>query len=102
MDLSDSPAAPTIPHGHRVGSRTHRLGSPVLRPISCADMPSPIPRWDRRWDQVAPLEPATAAFPVKRTGRLPHPLVFEACSAFTHVTACLLAESPSDSFHQRL
>ena len=29
--------------------------------------------------------------------------LFEACSAFTHVTACMIAESPiSDPFHQRL
>ncbi len=28
--------------------------------------------------------------------------VFGACSAFTHVTACTLAKSPSDSIHQRL
>jgi hypothetical protein len=28
--------------------------------------------------------------------------LFEACSAFTHVTACTLARSPSDSLHQRL
>jgi hypothetical protein len=28
--------------------------------------------------------------------------LFEACSAFTHVTACTLAKSPSDSLHQRL
>jgi hypothetical protein len=27
---------------------------------------------------------------------------FEACSAFTHVTACTLAESPSDPFHRKL
>jgi hypothetical protein len=27
---------------------------------------------------------------------------FEAYSAFTHVTACLLAESPSDPLHRRL
>ena len=27
---------------------------------------------------------------------------FGACSAFTHVTACTLAKSPSDSLHQRL
>jgi len=27
---------------------------------------------------------------------------FGACSAFTHVTACMLAKSPSDSLHQRL
>src|SRR5260370_14039653 len=28
--------------------------------------------------------------------------VFGACSAFTKVTACTLAKSPSDSLHQRL
>ena len=28
--------------------------------------------------------------------------LFEACSAFTHVTACTLARSPSDPLHQRL
>src|SRR6266481_4885950 len=28
--------------------------------------------------------------------------VFGVCSAFTHVTACTLAKSPSDSLHQRL
>jgi hypothetical protein len=28
--------------------------------------------------------------------------LFEACSAFIHVTACTLAKSPSDSLHQRL
>jgi hypothetical protein len=27
---------------------------------------------------------------------------FGACSAFTHVTACMLAESPSDPFHRKL
>jgi hypothetical protein len=27
---------------------------------------------------------------------------FEACSAFTHVTACMLAKSPSDPLHRRL
>src|ERR1035437_6724935 len=27
---------------------------------------------------------------------------FEACSAFTHVTACTLAESPSDPLHRKL
>ncbi|MGA8313163.1 MAG: hypothetical protein WB755_24270, partial [Terriglobales bacterium] len=27
---------------------------------------------------------------------------FEACSAFTHVTACTLAESPCDPLHRKL
>ncbi len=34
-----------------------------------------------------------AAFPAW-TGSAPASIRFEACSAFTHVTACLLAESP--------
>jgi len=33
----------------------------------------------------------TAAFPVTMAGRLPRQDIFEACSAFTHVTACLFA-----------
>src|SRR5260221_10717174 len=44
-----------------------------------------------------------------RTGPSPKPgrvgsciSLFEACSAFTLVTACTLAKSPSDSLHQRL
>jgi hypothetical protein len=51
---------------------------------------------------VAPLESATAAFPVARPvgSRI---TFFEACSAFTHVTACMFARSPeSDLFHRRL
>ena len=35
----------------------------------------------------------TSAFPESQTGRL-HVTVFEACSAFTHVTACMFAKSP--------
>jgi hypothetical protein len=34
-------------------------------------MPSPLPRWDRQRDRVAPRMLATAAFPAQRTGRLP-------------------------------
>ena len=57
-------------------------------------MPSPLPRRDRSWDRFVPLKATTAAFPEIMTGRLPHLWSFEACSAFTHVTACLLAKSP--------
>ena len=34
--------------------------------------------------------------------RLVGNVLFEDCSAFTHVTACTLAKSPSDPLHQRL
>ena len=40
------------------------------------------------------LPHSTTAFPGKLTGRLPHFVSFEACSAFTHVSACMLAGSP--------
>jgi hypothetical protein len=43
---------------------------------------------------VSLLPHSTAAFPGKLTGRLPHLVSFEACSAFTHVSACMLAGSP--------
>jgi len=39
--------------------------------------------------------------PVKKSGRLLQSF-FWACSAFTHVMACTLAESPSDPLHRRL
>ena len=32
----------------------------------------------------------------------PHITLFEACSAFTHVAACILAKSPSDPLHRGL
>jgi AraC-like DNA-binding protein len=51
---------------------------------------------------VRSSSPSTAAFPVKKSGRLPCNCFFGACLAFTHVTACTLAESPSDPFHRKL
>ena len=54
-----------------------RVGLPVLPRVSSAGMLSPIPRWDRWVESFArrishPLhDPATAAFPVRRAGRLP-------------------------------
>src|SRR5262249_38277405 len=65
------PAARPVPRGHPVGSRIHRRGSPVLRRLPDADMPSPLPRWDRRRDRVAPRSATAAAFPVSMAGRLP-------------------------------
>ena len=42
-------------------------------------------------------------FGLPRTGRVGSCItLFEACSAFTHVTACTLAKSPSDPLHRRL
>ncbi len=47
------------------------------------------------------LPQGLAAFPMLKLGRL-RITVFEACSTFTRVTACILAESPSDPLHRRL
>jgi hypothetical protein len=43
----------------------------------------------------------TAAFPATMPGRLPQQDTFEACSAFTHVTACLFAEPLERPFSSR-
>ena len=87
----------------RPAGRRHRDGSPVLRLFSCADMSSPLPRWIRESPAVPPYSgPGVGA---QGSRRRPSPLhrgvgiherCFGACSAFTRVTTCLLAESPSD------
>ena len=77
MSLSDSPRGPACPSrasGWKpcFAARFHRLGSPVLRRSSCSDMPSSLPRWDRRRLCCSPVSSATAAFPIPLLGRLPH------------------------------
>jgi hypothetical protein len=42
--------------------------------------------------------PTTTAFPLTQEGQLPPQVIFEACSAFTHVSACLFARSPTVTF----
>src|SRR5579864_1533233 len=63
-------------------------------------MPSPLPR-QVQWSLFARRSPSSAALPVKKSGRLLQPF-FRVCSAFTHVTACTLAESPCDPFQRKL
>src|SRR5882757_9350373 len=46
-----------------------------------------------------PTSTATAV-PSNQEGRLPPLVIFEACSAFTHVSACLFARSPKVTFTQ--
>jgi len=62
-------------------------------------MPSPLPRRNRWIASLLPNSPGQAGYQRRR----PSPFrwrvgfrfeLFEACSAFTHVTACTLAESP--------
>lgn len=69
------------------------LGLPVLRLVPFACMPSPIPGRDR-WNLFARAYPVGFGLPTSVGGSAPALYVFEACSAFTHVTAYLPAKSP--------
>src|SRR5579859_3467608 len=84
--------------GVRLGVTTpNAWGLPCCVDSPFVDMPSPVPRWDRRRDQVAPLKLRQRPSPsLCWVGS--HIALFEACSAFTHVTACLLTESPKRPF----
>ncbi len=54
MNLSDTPNGPAYP-SRESGWRTRPpLGLPVLQSSSYADMPSPLPRRDRRRDGLLP------------------------------------------------
>ena len=56
-----------------------------------------------RSDGTCSLVPFHQLRPSPKSGRVGSCIsLFEACSAFTHVTACTLAESPCDPLHQRL
>jgi hypothetical protein len=69
--------------------------------VPSAYMPSPLPR-QVGWNLVRSYHSIRFGLPTK-PGRVGSCItLFEACSAFTHVTACTLAKSPSDSLHQRL
>jgi len=79
----------------------HGKGLPVLPRSSCADMPSPL---SRRIGRVRSslASPALAAFPEIKIGSASALVIFGTCSAFTHVMACQLVESPCDPLHRRL
>jgi hypothetical protein len=76
-----------------------RLSSPRHKAsrVACASlvyMLSPIPRrggWDHRFCSCSPNR---VSLPRKRGRVGPRIVLFEACSAFTRVTACTLAASP--------
>ena len=55
-------------------------------------MPSPLPRWDRNPSRS--VQGCNIGLPRTFVGSAPTSFVFGACSAFTRVTACLLAELP--------
>jgi hypothetical protein len=85
------------------GSAPSPIGFPVLRWISLyrhAVVITPVARWvliarGTVYSNRFHSSPAAAAFPIRVQGRR-HIGRFEACSTFTRVTACRLAESPCD------
>ena len=114
------------PHGVPVeGPHPRRRGFPCCARSPCADMPMFLS--DRQAGQPAlrlaglPAYRTKTLSPLPRRNRCAFSLilhsnislpsvpkvgfrvsVFEACSAFTHVTACRFARSPSDPLHRRL
>jgi hypothetical protein len=75
---------------------SHRWGFPCFVPSPCACMPSPLPRRDH--GDLSFNTPHDGGLPHILAGSAPASCLFEACSAFTQVTACLLAESPTRPF----
>ena len=118
-----STEAPSL-HRHYPASSVLRASPPsqTARPVS-RELPVD-PHRDHRWDFPccvwSTLPTCRRQYPGRSDGICSlvrfHPLRpshepgrvgscivgFGACSAFTHVTACTLAKSPSDSLHQRL
>ena len=89
--------AEPAPHGVLVESHDlSPLGLPVFRRSPLPDMPTPLPRRNLPMLSLSPR--AATAFPLTEEGLLPPLVIFEACSAFTHVSACLFARSPKVTF----
>jgi AraC-like DNA-binding protein len=73
---------------------------PVLRLVSSAYMPSPLSR-QVRWSLFARPSPSSAAFPVKKSGRLLQLLFRDLLGVYSRY-GLHLAESPCDPFHRKL
>ena len=77
MNLSESPTAQPIPRGlpvatppSRAKTTPHRCGPPVLRALSCACMPTPLPRRDHGVRSLVP-PPSRSGGERLRDGGLP-------------------------------
>ena len=77
-------------------TRRHRRGFPCCVTLPCIDMPSPLPRRDQETDVVLGVSRRRPSPSSRWVGS--HIRSFEACSAFTQITACQLAEPPSGPF----
>src|SRR5262249_15291125 len=98
------PACPSRASGWR--SRASAWGGfPCCVCFLGVDMPLPLPRWDRWVKSLLgrPIPPVSLfanddGLPHPVSGSAPTSLPFEACSAFTRVTACRFAAPPSGAF----
>ena len=94
--LRASPSPQTVqPASHEVPVdpyRDLRGGFPCCDRSPCACMPSPLPRQEVKGIFARLPPPRRPSLLCSYVGSCI--TVFEACSAFTHVTACLLAGSP--------
>jgi hypothetical protein len=88
--------------GVRLGHAPTAWGLPCCVRSPCADMPSPVPRWDHRRDRVAPRKPVTAAFPVSVPGRLPHQVFRGLLGVHSRYGLPARGAAHSGPFHQRL
>ena len=74
-------------------TRFHRWGFPCCGRFPGTDMPTPLPRRDWTGVPVA-SSPSNSGLSRNTARSAPTIWYFEACSAFTHVSGCLLAEPP--------
>ena len=86
--------------GCRLVNLHHRWGFPCCVGSPCIHAVAITPAGSLG-ARVAPF-PNDSGLPRNPGGSAHRITFFEACSAFTHVTACILAESPCDPLHQRL
>ena len=102
LRASPSPCRPSLPlAGFRLPRARRRQGFPCCHAFHPPCMPAPLPR-------RKPAGALVALFPV---GRRPSPnlrrvdfrdALFEACSAFTRVPACMVAEPPKAALLSRV
>src|SRR5215472_4859655 len=88
------PSAPGLSlTGVRLIIPDHALGFPVLRALSLCTWLPPLPRCSS-WVYSSLVSPSRISLPRFHCRVGLHIVLFEVCSAFTHIAACTLAQSP--------